>query len=123
MRILIADDDVEMVDMTTYALRKQGYQIVTATDGRQAVQRWQEDRPDLVLLDVGLPRMNGIEVCRAIRERSTTPVIIVTGQSDEERVLQGFQAGAQWGACATVCRKMSQASAASPASSEALAQR
>jgi DNA-binding response OmpR family regulator len=94
MRILIVDDDPDMVEVTTYALRKQGYQIVAATDGREAVQRWREDRPDLVLLDIGLPRLNGIEVCRAIRESSSTPVIMVTGYGEEERVVQGFQAGA-----------------------------
>jgi DNA-binding response OmpR family regulator len=94
MRILLVDDDPDMVEVTTYALRKQGYQIVTAGDGREALQRWREDRPDLVLLDIGLPRMNGIEVCRTIRESSSTPVIMLTGYGEEERVIQGYQAGA-----------------------------
>ena len=94
MRILVCDDDVDTLDVTTYSLRKHGYQIVTALDGRQAVQKWQEEHPDLVLLDVNMPRMSGIEVCRKIRESSRTPVIMVTGQGDEEHVVQGFLAGA-----------------------------
>jgi DNA-binding response OmpR family regulator len=93
-RILVCDDDVDSLDVTTYSLRKHGYQIVTALDGRQAVQKWQEERPDLVVLDVNMPRMSGFEVCRKIRESSTTPVIMVTGQGDEEHVVQGFLAGA-----------------------------
>ena len=94
MRILVCDDDVDNLDVTTYSLRKLGYQIVTATDGRQALQRYQEESPDLVLLDVNMPRMNGVEVLRQIRERGTTPVIMVTGQDEEEDVVRGFQAGA-----------------------------
>ena len=68
MKILVADDDADLLDVTTYALRREGYNIVTATDGRQAVERCEDERPDLVLLDVGLPRLNGFEVCRRIRE-------------------------------------------------------
>jgi DNA-binding response OmpR family regulator len=93
-RILICDDDVDTLDVTTYSLRKHGYQIVTALDGRQAVQKWQDERPDLVVLDVNMPRMSGFDVCRKIRESSTTPVIMVTAQGDEEHVVQGFLAGA-----------------------------
>jgi DNA-binding response OmpR family regulator len=94
MKILVADDDVDMLDVTTYALRKHGYQVVTVTDGAQAIQRWRDDQPDLVLLDVGLPRMNGFEVCRKIREHSTTPIIMVTGRSEDDQVVQGFLLGA-----------------------------
>ena len=94
MKILLADDDVDSLDVTTYALRKYGYDVVTVTDGQNAVRRWEDERPDLVLLDVGLPRLNGFEVCRTIRQASSTPVIMVTGKTDEENVVQGFLNGA-----------------------------
>jgi DNA-binding response OmpR family regulator len=94
VKILIADDDADMLDMTTYSLHKNGYEVITVTDGVQALERWGDDRPDLVLLDVGLPRVNGFDVCRRIRERDRTPVIMVTGRGEEEQVVQGFVAGA-----------------------------
>lgn len=94
MKILVVDDDTDMLDVTTYALRKHGYQVITGTNGQQALDRWQEDRPDLVVLDVTMPRMSGVEVLRRIREKALTPVIMVTGKTDEESVVQGFLAGA-----------------------------
>ncbi len=94
MKILLADDDTEILDITTYALRKHGYNVITVTDGAQALRRWQSEEPDLVLLDVGLPRMSGFEVCRKIRQNSSTPVIMLTARGDEEHVVQGFLVGA-----------------------------
>jgi DNA-binding response OmpR family regulator len=94
MKILLADDDTEMLDVTCYVLRKHGYEVAAATDGAQAVQRWQDERPDLVLLDVALPRLSGFEVCRKIRARSATPIILVTGKDQDDDVVEGFSAGA-----------------------------
>ena len=94
MKILLADDDADMVDVTAYALRREGFNIIVATDGAQALRRWESDQPDLVLLDVGMPRMNGLEVCRKIRQSSETPVIMLTAAGDEEHVVQGFRHGA-----------------------------
>jgi DNA-binding response OmpR family regulator len=94
MRILLADDDADMVDITAYALRREGFTVLVAVDGLQAFQRWRSDQPDLVLLDVAMPRLNGFEVCRRIRQVAATPIIMLTGASDEEHVLQGFRFGA-----------------------------
>jgi DNA-binding response OmpR family regulator len=94
MKVLLVDDDVDMVDLMTYALRREGYQVLTALDGQQAVERWEVDKPDLVVLDGNLPNMDGFEVCRRIRHESETPVIMLTARGDEKDVVEGFTVGA-----------------------------
>ncbi len=64
MKILLVDDDPDLLDLLAYALCCAGFSIITATDGNQALQRWQAEQPDLVLLDVGLPDLSGFDVCR-----------------------------------------------------------
>jgi DNA-binding response OmpR family regulator len=94
MKVLLVDDDVDLLDLTTYALRREGYTVLSAIDGQQALHRWEAERPDIVLLDVTLPKLNGFEVCRRVRHESETPVILLTGRSQEEEVVRGFQSGA-----------------------------
>jgi DNA-binding response OmpR family regulator len=94
MRVLIAEDDKDFLDVTTYALGKYGFTVVGVTDGLAALERWQTTEPDLVLLDVNLPGMSGMEVCKQIRKHSMTPIIMVTAMSDEDHVVQGFECGA-----------------------------
>ena len=94
MKILVADDDPSLLDTTAHALRGEGFNIIVASDGAQALQRWVADRPDLVLLDIWMPRLNGLEVCRKIRHTSRTPVIMLTAADDEEHIVQGFSRGA-----------------------------
>jgi DNA-binding response OmpR family regulator len=94
MKILLVDDDPDMLDVTSYALRRDGFNVIIASDGNQALRRWKADEPDLVVLDVGLPRVNGLEVCHRIRQESQTPVILLTAHSDEENVVKGFRFGA-----------------------------
>ena len=94
MKILIVDDDADLLDLTGYALRREGFAVVQAVDGEQALQRWERETPDLVLLDANMPKLNGFEVCRQIRQASTTPVIMLTARDDEEDVLQGLELGA-----------------------------
>jgi DNA-binding response OmpR family regulator len=94
VRILLAEDDLDVLDVTTYALRKYGHEVVAVTDGAVALQRWETERADLVLLDVNLPGLDGLRLCREIRQRSTTPIIMVTAMSDEEYVVRGFEYGA-----------------------------
>lgn len=94
MKILVADDDANLLDTTAHALRCEGFNIIVAADGPQALQRWETDHPDLVLLDVWMPRMSGLEVCRKIRHTSTTPVIMLSAADDEEHIIQGFSRGA-----------------------------
>jgi len=90
----MADDDVYLLDVTTYALRREGFNVLTATDGQQALQRWEQEHPDIVLLDVNLPKLNGFEVCRRIRQEAETPIIMLTARSEEEDVIHGFRLGA-----------------------------
>ena len=94
MRVLLAEDDADMLDVTTYALRKYGFAVTGVTDGAAALERWKKDQPDLVLLDVNLPSLSGMDVCKRIRAASPTPIIMVTALSDEDHVVEGLEAGA-----------------------------
>jgi DNA-binding response OmpR family regulator len=94
VKVLIVDDDADLLDLTGYALRREGFSVVQALDGEQAMQRWEREEPDLVLLDANMPKLNGFEVCRRIRQSSTTPVIMLTARDDEEDILQGLELGA-----------------------------
>ncbi len=94
MKILLVDDDRELLDVTAYALRREGFNVVTATDGTQALKRWRQDRPELVVMDVGLPGASGLDVCHRIRASGQTPVILLTGLTSDEHVVQGFRVGA-----------------------------
>lgn len=94
MKILLVDDDTDLLDVTAYALRREGFNVIVATDGHQALRRWETDHPHLVILDVGLPRISGFDVCRRIRQGSSTPVILLTGLGSDEHVVQGFRQGA-----------------------------
>ncbi len=94
MKILLVDDDKDLLDVTAYALRREGFNVIVATDGAQAIRRWEQDHPDLVILDVNMPHFSGFEVCRRIRQADTTPVILLTALNQEEQIVQGFQAGA-----------------------------
>ena len=67
MRVLLVEDDVDQLDLTAYALRREGYTVLAAIDGQQALARWEAEQPDIVLLDVKLTKLNGFEVCRRIR--------------------------------------------------------
>lgn len=94
MRVLVADDDLELLDIMTYALRREGFNVISASDGAQALRRWQSDQPSVVVLDAQMPKLSGFEVCRRIRDESSVPVIMLTALQNEEHVVQGFQAGA-----------------------------
>jgi DNA-binding response OmpR family regulator len=94
VKVLIVDDDADLLDLTAYALRRDGFTVIQATDGEQAMQKWEREEPDLVLLDANMPKMNGFEVCRQIRQASTTPVIMLTARDDEADILQGLELGA-----------------------------
>ncbi len=94
MKILLVDDDLDMLDITSYALRREGFNVIVATNGLEAIQRWTEDQPNVVVLDAKLPRMTGFEVCRRIRQTSTTPIIMLTALHDEEHIVSAFRMGA-----------------------------
>jgi len=94
MKVLLVDDDIDLLDLMSYALRREGYAIVTAADGQQALRRHEGEQPDIVLLDANLPKLNGFEVCRRIRHSSETPIIMLTSRDEEEYILRGLQLGA-----------------------------
>ena len=94
MKVLVAEDDADLLDLLTYALRREGYTVMSAMDGQQALRRWEDDTPDIALLDANLPKVDGYEVCRRIRHGGTTPVIMLTARDEEEDVLRGFRLGA-----------------------------
>jgi DNA-binding response OmpR family regulator len=94
MKILIADDDRELVDMLTYWLRAHGHQITVAFDGEQAMKRWREQPPDLVLLDIQMPRFDGFEVVRRMRGESNALVIVLTCCDREDDEVRALELGA-----------------------------
>ena len=94
MKVLLVDDDPDLLDLMAYALRREGYTVLAAIDGQQALQRWEAEQPDIVLLDANLPKLNGWEVCRRIRHGGQTPIIMLTAQDEEEDVVRGLTLGA-----------------------------
>jgi adenylate cyclase len=97
-QILVADDNPANVDIFRTRLSAHGYDIISAGDGEEALRRARESRPDLIVLDIMMPKMNGIEVCRAIKaDRSLPyiPIILVTARTDPKDVVAGLEAGAE----------------------------
>ena len=93
-KILIADDEPNLVATLQFNLEKEGYAVLTAADGEEAVAAVRQEHPDLLVLDLMLPRLSGMEVCRIVRRESSLPIIILTAKTDEiDRVL-GLEVGA-----------------------------
>jgi DNA-binding response OmpR family regulator len=93
-RILLVDDEQSVQALLSYPLRKEGYDVVQATDGRQALERFDEQPFDLVVLDLMLPKIDGLEVCRRLRTRSSVPIIMLTAKSEEIDKVVGLELGA-----------------------------
>lgn len=93
-RILVVDDDTALAEMIGIVLRTEGYDPVFCEDGALAVETFRSSKPDLVLLDLMLPGLDGIEVCGRIRAESGTPVIMLTAKSDTADVVKGLESGA-----------------------------
>jgi DNA-binding response OmpR family regulator len=93
-RILLVDDEHAIQTLLSYPLRKDGYDVVQATDGRAALARFAEGSYDLVVLDLMLPQLDGLEVCRRIRARSTVPIIMLTARAEEIDKVVGLELGA-----------------------------
>ena len=94
LKILVADDEPAMVGVIGAILGSAGHRIIAAYDGREAIRRFEEDRPDLVLLDLAMPGMDGADVCRRIRAAGDTPIIVVSGESDLSVTVELLDAGA-----------------------------
>lgn len=93
-KILVVDDDAALAEMLTIVLEAEGFEPLVVGDGLEALSRLREFQPDLVLLDLMLPGMNGIDVCRALRAESTVPVVMLTAKSDTVDVVLGLESGA-----------------------------
>ena len=93
-RVLVVDDDPALAEMLTIVLRGEGFDTAVVADGTRALPAVRELRPDVVLLDLMLPGMNGIDVCRAIRSESGVPIVMLTAKSDTVDIVLGLESGA-----------------------------
>jgi two-component system alkaline phosphatase synthesis response regulator PhoP len=96
-KILIADDEPDIVEIIRYNLTKEGYEIVTATNGDDAIQKAKLSQPDLIILDIMMPRKNGVEVCEILRAQPAfkdTVIVFLTALSDESSHVKGLETGA-----------------------------
>lgn len=94
MKILVVEDDLSLSDVLAFSLRRAGYEVVTAFDGLAALQLWEAENPDLLVLDLNLPKLDGLAVCRQIRSQAQTPIIILSVRSSDEAVVKGLEYGA-----------------------------
>ncbi|MEU4393683.1 two-component system response regulator CseB [Kribbella sp. NPDC023855] len=93
-RILMVEDDAVIREATQLTLERHGYDVTTAEDGLEAIERFEKIHPDAVMLDIMLPGLDGISVCRRIRESSTVPIVMVSARGDALDVVLGLEAGA-----------------------------
>ena len=93
-RILLVDDEQSIQTLLSYPLRKDGYHVTSVLDGGEALRRFEEGRFDLVILDLMLPRVDGVEVCRQLRSRSQVPIIMLTAKGSETDKVAGLEVGA-----------------------------
>jgi DNA-binding response OmpR family regulator len=93
-RILVVDDEPSIVDMLVYNLRRANYEVVIARDGEEALVKARLEQPDLIILDLMLPRLDGLEVCRALRRERDVPIIMLTARDSEVDRVVGLELGA-----------------------------
>jgi DNA-binding response OmpR family regulator len=94
MKALVVDDDRVIADVLAFTLRREGFQVVQAHDGAAALRQWEQEQPDLIVLDVNLPKLDGFAVCQRIREEADTPIILLTVRGEEDDIVRGLQLGA-----------------------------
>ncbi len=93
-KILVVDDELDIVKVVRAYLEQSGFHVITASDGQQALAMFRHERPDLIVLDLNLPKLNGLDVCRTIRRESNVPIIILTARVEEADRLIGLEVGA-----------------------------
>ncbi|GEL66508.1 response regulator YycF [Marinilactibacillus psychrotolerans] len=93
-KILVVDDEKPISDIVKFNLEKEGFEVVTAYDGEEAVEKVEESTPDLIVLDLMLPKMDGLEVCREVRRKHDIPIIMVTAKDQEIDKVLGLELGA-----------------------------
>jgi two-component system, OmpR family, response regulator MprA len=93
-RVLVVEDDEEIADVLRRSLRQEGHEVRTALDGEDALAAAADFQPDLVVLDLGLPKLDGVDVCRRLREAGDVPILILTARTETEDRVRGLDAGA-----------------------------
>ncbi|HZK31393.1 MAG TPA: MtrAB system response regulator MtrA [Corynebacterium sp.] len=93
-KILVVDDDHAISEMLTIVLESEGFEAIAVNDGNEAVPAFRHHQPDLILLDLMLPGMNGVDICRAIRQESSVPIVMLTAKTDTVDVVLGLESGA-----------------------------
>ena len=94
MKVLLVEDDLALSDVVAFTLRRAGYEVVAAYDGLAALESYAAAAPDLLLLDLNLPRLDGLGVCRRVRAESDVPIIILSVRGEDESVVRGLEMGA-----------------------------
>ena len=94
-KILVVDDDTNICELLRLYLTKEGYQVTTANDGEEGLDKFNQVKPDMVLLDVMMPKMDGLEVCRRIRKLGNTPVMMLTAKGETTDKVSGLKQGAE----------------------------
>lgn len=94
MKALVIDDDLVLSDVVSFTLRRAGFQVVLAHNGATALERFTAESPSIVILDLQLPGMSGLDICRAIRAHSTTPIIMLTVMDGDADIVRGLEMGA-----------------------------
>jgi DNA-binding response OmpR family regulator len=94
MKALVVDDDRVLADVVAFTLRREGFEVVRAFDGEAALQQWAEEQPDLIVLDVNLPKLDGFAVCQKIRQQADTPILLLTVRDEEDDIVRGLELGA-----------------------------
>jgi len=93
-KILVVDDEKNIVDIIKYNLKKEGYNVLTAMDGEEAIAVNEKEKPDIILLDIMMPKLDGYAACRRIREKYDTPIIMLTARAEEVDKVLGLELGA-----------------------------
>lgn len=93
-KVLIAEDDLTLMETLEYNLRRQGYHVLTAVDGLKALELARQEQPHLIVLDIMLPRMDGLEICRILRQEMNIPILMLTARAEEVEQVVGLEMGA-----------------------------
>lgn len=94
MKILLVEDDLSLADVISFTLRRAGFELITVHDGLAALATWEREQPDLLVLDLNLPKLDGLTVCRRIRAQSSVPILILSVRSGDETVVDALDLGA-----------------------------
>ncbi|MDL2248553.1 response regulator YycF [Tyzzerella sp. OttesenSCG-928-J15] len=93
-KVLVVDDEKNIVDIVVFNLKKEGYEVIAAFDGEEGLKKALEEDPDLILLDIMMPKLDGFEVCKKVREKKETPIIMLTARAEEVDKVLGLELGA-----------------------------